>query len=538
MNRTIVPSSPAGADRARPPGPSAESGGLLGDRAVLLLALGVFALHLVVNLVTPYGVHRDELLYLAMGRHLRLLHMDFPPLIAILAETERLLGDSLLAIRLLPAAAHGLIILLAARFASDFGGGRFARLLAGATVAVQPVFMRPGALFQPVVFDQLWWTLGLLALLRAGRATRRSTARRAWIAYGVVCGIGLLTKFSILIFGFATLLAVLLTPLRRWLATPWPWLAAAISLLIGAPSIAGQLNLHFPVIGQMRDLNAGQLERVGPLEFIQGQLLMIGLGFPLAIAGVARLLRRGADAGERAVAWTTIACFALLLAMHGKAYYVAPIYPALLGAGAAALSAWSAGMRRGRALAVRAATALLVPGLALLTIPFGLPILPPAPMARYAAWTGITEGVRTNWGEVLELPQDYADMLPWEGQAAAVGRVYASLTPDERAQVVIAADNYGEAGALDFHGPRWGLPPAVAPVGSYWYFGPGDRPGNVLIKLGGDAEGLQTIFRSCRVAAYADSRWAVPYERHVPIFLCHGPYRPLQELWPGWEGNN
>lgn len=538
MNPTIASSPHAGAPRARTGREPAGNGGLFSDRAVLLLALAVFALHLVVNLVTPYGVHRDELLYLAMGRHLRLVHMDFPPLIAILASVERLLGDSLLAIRLLPAVAHGLLILLAARFASELGGGRFARLLAGATVAVQPVFMRPGALFQPVVFDQLWWTLGLLTLLRAGRTTEPATGPRAWIAYGIVCGIGLLTKFSILIFGLATLLAILLTPLRRWLATPWPWLAAAISLLIGAPSIAGQVNLHFPVIGQMRDLDAGQLERVGPLDFIQGQLFMIGFGFPLAVAGAVRLLRRGADAGERAVAWTTIACFALLLALHGKAYYVAPIYPALFGAGAAAVSVWSAGMRRGGALAVRGATALLVLGLAILTIPFGLPILPPAPMARYAAWTGMTEGVRTNWGEVLELPQDYADMLPWEGQAAAVGRVYASLSPDERARVVIAADNYGEAGALDFYGPRWELPPAIAAVGSYWYFGPGERPGDVLIKLGGDAGGVQPLFRSCRVAAYADSRWAVPYERHVPIFLCHGPYQSLQELWPRWEGNN
>lgn len=101
-----------------------------GDRVIMGIALGVFALHLVVNLVTPYGIHRDELLYLAMGRHLRLLHMDFPPLIAILANLERLFGDSLLAIRFLPAAAHGALIVLAGRFAREFGGGRYGRLLA------------------------------------------------------------------------------------------------------------------------------------------------------------------------------------------------------------------------------------------------------------------------------------------------------------------------------------------------------------------------------------------------------------------------
>src|SRR5512139_2635574 len=106
-------------------------GSAFARRPVLLLAALVVAGHVLVNLITPYGVHRDELLYLAMGRHLQLFRMDFPPLIAILAEVSRRLGDSL-----------------------------------GATIAVGPLFLRPGALFQPVVFDQLWWTAGLLALSR------------------------------------------------------------------------------------------------------------------------------------------------------------------------------------------------------------------------------------------------------------------------------------------------------------------------------------------------------------------------------------
>lgn len=508
------------------------------SREVAVLALVVFVLHLVVNVVTPYGAHRDELLYLAMGRHLRLLHMDFPPLIAMMANIERLFGDSLVAIRLFPAVAHAVLVLLAARFAGAFGGDRFARILAAATIAVVPVFMRPGVLFQPVVFDQLWWTLGLLMLLRAGRAAEPSAARRAWLLFGVVFGIGLLTKFSILLFGAATFIGILMTPLRRSLATPWPWLAAAIALLIGMPSIAGQVNLHFPVIGQMKDLDAGQLQRVGWLDFVTGQLFMVGLGFPLAVAGVVRLLRRGSDRGERLVGWTTVSCFMLLLLLHGKAYYAAPIYPALVGGGAAAVSIWSAHARRTRRLAIRAATALLVVGSALVTIPFGLPILPPPMMARYAAWLGMTEGVRTNWGEVLALPQDYADMMPWRGQAEAVARVYASLPLAERAQVVIVGDNYGEAGALDYYGPRWQLPPAIAAVGSYWYFGPGNRPGRVMLKLGGDLADVQPLFQSCGVVGYADSPWAVPYERHVAVILCRGPHRSLQALWPQWEGEN
>ncbi len=523
------PGRAAAGDGARSPVP---------DRAVPALAVAAVLVHVLVNALSPYGAHRDELLYLAMGRHLRLFRMDFPPMIALVANAERLLGDSLVVVRIVPALIHGLLILLAARFAALLGGGRYARLLAGAAVALSPVFLRSGALFQPVVFDQLWWTLGLLLLLNIGRAgSDAGAARRGWIAYGAVCGLGLLTKFSILIFGSASLVAILLTPLRRWLATPWAWIAAGMVVLIGAPSLAGQISLHFPVMGQIRDLSAVQLERVGPADFLAGQLLMVGLGAVLALAGVIRLLR-GSDAGGRAVAWTAITCVLLLLVLRGKAYYAAPIYPALFGAGAAALSAWSAGRHGARRLAVRSAAVVLLVGPALLTLPFGLPILPPPLMARYAAGLGVAEGTRANWGEVLELPQDYADMLPWEGQAAAVGRAYAALSPADRAQVVIAASNYGEAGALDFYGPRWGLPPAIAPVGSYWYFGPGDRPGNVVLKLGGDLKDIEPLFRSCEIAGYADSRWAVPEERHAAVFLCRGPSQPVQALWSRWEGNN
>jgi hypothetical protein len=144
----------------------------------------------------------------------------------------------------------------------------------------------------------------------------------------------------------------------------------------------------------------------------------------------------------------------------------------------------------------------------------------------------------TNRGESLALPQDYADMLGWEAQAAATARVYHSLPPADRARAVLVADNYGEAGALDFFGPRYGLPPAVAPVGSYWYFGPGKRPGEVVIKVGGDREDLLAFFRSVTLAAVVTEEWVVPEERDVAIWLCRGPYRTLAQVWPQFEGQN
>jgi len=137
---------------------------------LLGIALAVVVAHVLVNIFGPYGFHRDEFLYLAMGQHLRIWAMDFPPMMALAAEASRhLLGDSLVAIRIVPAIAHALLIVLAGLAAREFGGRRFAQALAALSVALAPVFMRPGNLFHPVILDQLWWTLALLALARIGR---------------------------------------------------------------------------------------------------------------------------------------------------------------------------------------------------------------------------------------------------------------------------------------------------------------------------------------------------------------------------------
>jgi uncharacterized membrane protein len=288
----------------------------------VLAALSILAIHLVVNAVTPYGFHRDEFLYLAMGRHLRLWSMDFPPFIALAAKaTLATLGSSLIAIRFLPAVTSALLVLLAAMIARRLGGSRYAQATAALAVALSPLFLRAGNLFQPVVFEQLWWTLALYSVLAiSGTETARRldgrTAGRSWLLLGLWLGLGLLTKFSIAFIGIGIVAAVLITPARRWLLTPWPWLALLVALAIGSPSIVGQLRLHFPVVGQMHDLQSSQLDRISPLAFLKGQLDMFGPVILLAMLGLVQLLR-GRDA---AAGGAIVAPFVRVIFIKGKAY--------------------------------------------------------------------------------------------------------------------------------------------------------------------------------------------------------------------------
>lgn len=498
--------------------------GTVGALAALTLAL-----HLATNAFTPYGVHRDELLYLAMGRHFHLWRMDFPPLIALVGLAERALGgDSLVSLRLFPALAGTLLLVMAALIAREVGGGRFAQGAAALAVLCGALFQRSAGLYQPVVFDQLWWTLTLFALLRLCRSGRPGW----WLAVGVFCGIGLLTKFSILFAGAALFGAILLTRHRRALATPWPWLALVLAAAIGSPSVVGQVRLGYPVLESMSNLKATQLDNVGYGDFLLGQVLMIGPAILLAVAGLVSL-QVGKARAFRIVGWTALLAVLILLLLHGKPYYAGPVYPALLGAGAAALG----GVRtRIAGPALRWGMVVLMVAPALVLLPLGFPILAPARMAAYTRATHLEIANQSNHGWRERLPQDYADMLGWPAQVAEVARVYRALPPEKQAKAVIWASNYGQAAAAELYGPRWRLPPVVSPAGTYWFYGAGARPGDVLIGVGETRSFLAKDYATVTAAGVVNDPWTVAEERNDTIFVAEGPRATLQARWPGLRG--
>ncbi len=512
-------------------------------RVVLTLAAAKLALHLIVLAVTPYGIHRDAFLYFAMGDHLRLWRMDFPPFIAIMGNLQTaIFGHTLAAARVFPALEGTVLLVLAALIARELGGGPFAQGLAALPMLCAGLFLRPSNLFQPVVLDQLWWTLALYTLLRVGRAHAQRDPRSErdwWLGFGLATGLGLLTKFSILFIGLAVLGALLVTRLRRSLRTPWPWVAAAIAFAIGSPSLVGQIRLGFPVVGQMHQLVGSQLTHVTYASFVLDQPLMIGVtGFVLAAAGAAALVAWRPLSPYRAAGWACILVFFLLMALHGKAYYVGPIYPTLIAAGAV----WLDRARLARFPAIPrvlrwgVVTAMLGEGAIL--FPIILPILSPPRLATYITRAGLEVVNATNWGGTDLIPQDFADQLGWRHQSAVVARVYRSLSPAEQAQTVLGADNYGEAGALEFYGPHYGLPYVVCGCGSYWFFGPGPKPGRVLIDVGTDSAKLAALYGDVRRAARILSPWSVNEERDVPVWIARDPRETLQQAWPTIDHGN
>jgi 4-amino-4-deoxy-L-arabinose transferase-like glycosyltransferase len=483
------------------------------------------ALSLVLHLLPRpgYGFHRDELLYLAMGDHLDLFRMQFPPVIALLAEFARLLPLNLLvAIHLLSGLAAAAAILLAARIARRLGGAAPAQALAALAVLSTPFVMRAGSMLQPLIFEYLWWAAGTLALV----SLLDGADRRWWLALGTVAGLGASTRFTTAVFALAALLAILASPLRRDLASRWPWLGLGLAALLASPALLGQSVWGWPFLAQLEVLRQSQLERVTPAAFLTGQLLMTFAAAPLLVLGAVGLWMAPLGRRFRAAGVYAFAAAGIFLVTGGKDYYLAPIHPLLIAAGATALLAWTSS----RPVVVGGFAAWLVIGGAI-ALPAGIPIFRPKPTAAWLARIGITRAVTTNYGEILPLPQDYADMLGWREQVAAVAEVYHRLDPSERARTTIVGGNYGRAGALAVYHEGFGLPYPVSRHGDFYHWGFGRPDATTFIIVGGTEEDLRRFFGEVTLAATVRTPMGVPEEQEVPVHLCRFPVKPVAELW-------
>ena len=496
-----------------------------GDALPAAFALVALALHL--TCLTQYGWFRDELYYMASTHHLAWGYVDHPPLsVALLALVRSMFGESLAAIRVVAALLGAVTVFLTGRLARVAGGGRFAQGLACLCALLAPVYLAIGHFYSMNAIEMALWPAASLLLLRALRTGRTPD----WAILGGVLGLGLLNKISASWLGLAIVLGLLLTPHRRALRTPGPWLAAAISALTFLPHLLWQMANRYPTLEFMRNATAQKMARVGPLDFFQGQLLTMGPGnAPVWIAGLLFALFARSGRPWRLFAWIWLAvCLMLLAGGRSRASYLSPAYPAIFAAGGVAWERWLSG---GFARWAHPALLTVVAALGILAAPFALPVLPVQNFLRYQAAAGMAPGTEERQ-QVGPLSQQYADMFGWNELAAKVAQAWESLTPEEQRHARVFAQNYGEAGAVDVLDRRLGLPPTLSGHNSYWLWGPEGWDGRLLIIIGGDPDDNAKWFDSVEQIGTTDSTLAMPYERGLGISIGRGLRMPVAEAWP------
>jgi 4-amino-4-deoxy-L-arabinose transferase-like glycosyltransferase len=485
------------------------TGGLLGVAAVLVALL--------LTVAGRYGYHRDELYFLAASRHLAWGYVDQPPLTPALAGLARLLfGDWLPGLRLLPAVAVGALVVVSGLLTRELGGGRAAQLLAAACVAGSGVTLASGHLHSTTTYDVLAWAVGLLLLARL----LATGERRLWLPIGLVTGVGLLNKATVVQLAGAVLVGMLADRhARRLLASRWLAAGAVLALLLWAPYLAWQAAHGWPQLEVFADLRREDGGLGAGLAFPPFQLLMTNpLLAPLWLAGLLALLRAGWARPWRPLAVAYLVVVGFYTLVGGKPYYAFGFYPVLFAAGAV----WLARRRqqRGAGLPLRRLL-LAVAAAAALTVPLLLPVLPPSTLDAVTA-----------------VYEDAGETFAWPAYAAQVLAVREALPPAERAAAVAVTGNYGEAGALARYGGAWGRQAVFSGHNSAWWWGPPRGDGRVVIVVGGAQGGelLRQRFRSVTLAARLDNGQGVDNEEQgQPIWVCRDLVGTWADTWRGWR---
>lgn len=491
-------------------------------RVAWLAAGAVFLVHAAFN--AHYGFFRDELYFIMCGMHPQFGYVDQPPTVPLLAALTQLGGHSLFLLRLIPALSGAVGVFVTCLLTEEFGGGVFAQSLASLAFAFSPVLLSFGMKVSTDEVGLFAWPLVAYLIVRMVRGADP----RLWLWTGAVAGLSFESKYSIVFFLSGVLAGLVLTRERAVLLNRWFVAGAGIMLAMALPNVLWQTHYGFPMWELLRAGQDGKNIIVGPGLYLIQEILIVNLFFfPVWAIGLIWLLRRNS---MRFLGVAYIILIVEMMVLHGKHYYPANVYPILLAAGAVPIESWTRRFAPWR-YAVMTYALLLGP----IFVPLTLPILSEPTFLAYQTRLGdifhISHAtLATEHGrERTALPADYADMHGWPQLAALVEKIYDGLPPEERAQAVVVASNYGEAAAIQFFAP--GIP-VISRHNQYWLWGTHGYSGNVIVDVHGDCGASEHLFAHATRMATFGAPYTVGWETNIPIMLCRGIRIPLATLWP------
>ncbi|MBE0642572.1 MAG: glycosyltransferase family 39 protein [Bacteroidetes bacterium] len=523
---TMPASSPQTVSRVR------VSAGML----AMLIGAAAVLLHALVAVFTPYGIFRDELYYIACSKRLAFGYVDHPPLsIVTLFVARNLLGDSMFAIRLVAALLSGLTTWLTGMIALRMGGSRFAVAIACLAAMLTPISIAMHSVYSMNALDHFFWTLGawlflpLVEMTKEGEPSLETSVRQKywWLLLGLLIGLGSMNKIGMLWFAAGIAVAVLFTPLRRQLRTPWPWVAAGIAVLLFLPYVLWNAANDFAHLEFIRNATTMKYGGISRLGFLRDLFLEVNpLYVPLFLIGLWYLFLHPKGKAFRALGMVFLVAFAILfLNGHSKAEYLSPTFPMIF----AAAGVWLESVSQRRPSVLRPVLVVWVVAAGLLLLPFAAPVLPAAAFVKYTDLLGVSHP-NSESRNLDVLPQFFADMHGWEDFAKTISKVYLSLPEKERRDAVVFARNYGQAGAIEYYADRYPAPRVIAVHNNYWLWGYPEQIGTVIV-IGGEEKTHRASCDEAVEAAVFRSSYVMPYENNQTIWICRGLRRSIKVIW-------
>jgi Dolichyl-phosphate-mannose-protein mannosyltransferase len=434
-----------------------------------------------------YEPHRDELLYLAEGQHMAWGFMEVPPLLSVFAWLTNLMGDGMFWIKCWPSLFGALTFYVTGKIILSLGGRNYAIFMAFLAFVLTG-YLRVHFLFQPNFLEIFFWTMIAYALIRYTQEKKDK-----WLyVFGLSVGLGMMSKYSVSFMVFAVLLGLLMTKQRTIFQHKRLYMAGLLAFLIFLPNLLWQWMHHFPVLHHMKELQETQLQYLSPVGFLVDQLIMLAPCAFIWIVGLWMLSFSAKEKAYRFIGFTYFLIILLLLLGRGKSYYSLGIYPCLIAFGATQLERYFVGRIRW----LRYALVILPLALAYYVIPVALPIMAPEKLARFYEKTNMKKMGVLKWEDQKNhpLPQDFSDMLGWEEMAQKMAKAYATLDSTEKKNTILFCDNYGQAGAVNYYGKKYGLPPTYSDNASFLYWMPDTLQITNLVLLTDDEQEMDHKF--------------------------------------------
>jgi hypothetical protein len=491
----------------------------------ILIYLAFFKLIMLLIFAGNYGLFRDEYYYIEVSKHLAWGYVDLQPLSAIiLAFSRTLFGDSILGIRILSYLAGSVIVIISGLIAREMHGSKFAQIFTAFIVIFSGVILGNSGYFSMNSFDILLASLMfyyLIKLINTGN-------QKLWLILGLLFGIGLQNKLTFLFLGFGLAVGLILTKYRNQIKSKELWIGVAIAFVFVLPNIIWQISNNYPTLEFMRNATEFKNKSLGLIEFTLGSIQELNPGYTLFIfTAIYFLFFNKQGKAYNIIGWIFISVFFVFVFNNGKPYYMGVLYPVVLAAGVIGADYLIEKYLKNY---VRVILIVLVIPFAIIVTPFAIPVLNVKSFIKFSERLGIKpeSGERSKLGL---LPQFYADRFGWEDMVKKVALAYNKLSPEEKKEVLIFGQNYGEAGAVDFYRKKYDLPPAISSHNNYWLWGyPKDYKGKVLIVIGSNYKDNSEFFEDVELAASHHCKYGMSYE-NVDIFICRNPKMPIKEIW-------
>jgi len=506
---------------------SASGNRLTPERAIVAL----FVLFKLALCLFPfeYGFFRDELYYIALSDNPDFGYVDVPPAVPfLLAIVRPLIGTSFFSLHLLPAVSGALVVWLVSLMVKEMGGRLGAQFLALTCVTLAPIYLCWESTYTYDAFDKLIWvsTLYVVVLLLKTHETKY------WLLFGIVVGFGLLTKITILFLVFGILAALAITRERKFYLGWQIWAGAVIALLIATPYLLWQIKEGLPALEYYKNYASAKTWPTTPLEFVKNQILTMNvLAFPVWSCGIYYFLFHRNGRKFRVLGLGYIVVLVVCIILEVKFYLLAPYYTVLFAGGAVLIEEFTE-KHKIRRLRRISTTAILLVGL--VHVPFARPVVPIEPFVKYTG-RSVWEGIKAERVDLGRLPQHFADRFGWEEMAETISIVYNTLSEEEKSKACVLTGNYGEAGAVWVYREKYGLPKPISGHLQFYLWGPRGYSGEVVISLGIQANKLENHFNEVEKVGGLSCRWAISHEKYLDIYLCRGPRKPLEDMWPSFK---